>query len=154
MSFYYTIPVVVEAELAEARRTLGAGMARILGYYEEDGAKSIGQVERALAEGNAAAMVIPAHTLKGESRQFGAKRLGDLAEAIEKTARRCVEEHTSPSEVAAEVAMLRGCFSETLAILRTAAAPHSPATSQAHPAAVSRPSPFGSGPRTFGRRTG
>ncbi|HZV57505.1 MAG TPA: Hpt domain-containing protein, partial [Sphingobium sp.] len=74
MSFYYTIPVVVEAELAEARRTLGAGMARILGYYEEDGAKSIGQVERALAEGNAAAMVIPAHTLKGESRQFGAKR--------------------------------------------------------------------------------
>ncbi len=154
MSFYYTLPVVIDAELAEARRTLGAGMARILGYFEEDGAKSIGQIERALADGNAAAMVIPAHTLKGESRQFGAKRLGDLAEAIEKTARRCVEEHTAPSEVAAEVAMLRGCFSETLAILRAAAGPQTPAPPQGHHPAVSRPSPFASGPRTFGRRSG
>lgn len=154
MSYYYTLPIIVEAELAEARKMLGNGMARILGYYEEDGAKSISQIEQALAGDNAAAMVIPAHTLKGESRQFGAKRLGDLAEAIENAARRCVEQHSAPSVVASEIAMLRGCFSETLQALKgTPAAPAYPAP-QAYQSAAARPSPFASGPRTFGRRIG
>jgi len=156
MSYYYSLPLVIEAELADARRMLGTGLPRILGYYQEDGAKSISAIEQALAGRNAAAMVIPAHTLKGESRQFGAKRLGDLAEAIEQTARRCVEHHSDPSEVAAEVAMLRGCFQETLAALNVAPSP----VVQPHAAAPSsftpppRPTPFASGPRTFGRRTG
>jgi histidine phosphotransfer protein HptB len=151
MSHYYTLPLIVEAELAEARKMLGTGMARILGYYEEDGAKSISQIEQALAAQNAAAMVIPAHTLKGESRQFGCKRLGDLAEAIEHAARRCVEQHSAPSVVASEVATLRSCFSETLSALKgtssTSAAP-------SYPSAAGRPSPFAAGPRTFGRRIG
>lgn len=154
MSYYYTLPIIVETELAEARKMLGTGMARILGYYEEDGAKSISQIEQALAGENAAAMVIPAHTLKGESRQFGAKRLGDLAEAIENAARRAVEQRSAPSAVASEIAMLRGCFSETLFALRgTQAAPVYPAA-PAYPHPAARPSPFASGPRTFGRRIG
>ena len=86
MSYYYSLPVVVEAELDEARKMLGTGLARILVYYEEDGAKSIALIEQALSDENAAAMVIPAHTLKGESRQFGAQRLAELAEVIEQTA--------------------------------------------------------------------
>jgi HPt (histidine-containing phosphotransfer) domain-containing protein len=156
MSYYYNLPVIVEAELAAARKMLGTGIGRILGYYEEDGARSISQIEQALATENAAAMVIPAHTLKGESRQFGAQRLGDIAEAIEQAARRCVEEHTPPSEVAAEVAMLRGCFSETLAALK---GPGTPAPQfQAPPTPYQpspiRPTPTPSGPRTFGRRIG
>ncbi len=48
MSYYYSLPVVVELEFAEARKMLGTGLARILGYYEEDGAKSIAQ-DRACA---------------------------------------------------------------------------------------------------------
>lgn len=152
MSYYYSLPVVIEAELAEARKMLGTGLARILGYYEEDGAKSISAIEQALATENAAAMVIPAHTLKGESRQFGASRLAELAEVIEKTARRCVEEHKAPGEVASEVAMLRGCFSETLDLLKAT-------TPQASPSLLAMPhmaraTPFAAGPRTFGRRNG
>ena len=152
MSYYYTLPIIVEAELAEARKMLGNGMARILSYYEEDGAKSISLIEQALAGENAAAMVIPAHTLKGESRQFGAKRLGDLAEAIEQTARSCVEQHTPPSAVASEIALLRSCFSETLSILR--GTPGSTAANPPHgfQPAMARPTPFAAGPRTFGRR--
>lgn len=151
MSFYYSLPLVIEAELAEARRTLGADLPRILGYYEEDGAKSVAQIEQAFAAGDAKAMVVPAHTLKGESRQFGAKRLGDIAEGIEMEARRCVEQHCPPSEVASEVAMLRGCFNETLALLKVDAAPRPPRAS-ATPGPA-RFSPFASVPRTFGRRT-
>jgi histidine phosphotransfer protein HptB len=159
MSYYYTLPLVIETELDQARRSLGHGLLRILGYFQEDGAKSISLVEQAMAVGNAAAMVIPAHTLKGESRQFGAKRLGDLAEVIEMAARRCVEQHSLPDEVASEVAMLRGCFHETLAILLPGGST-SPASHPLHfqspvqAAAVPRPSSLAAGPRTFGRRIG
>ncbi len=152
MSYYYSLPVVIEAELAEAQKMLGTGLGRILGYYEEDGAKSIALIEQALAEENAAAMVIPAHTLKGESRQFGAARLGELAEVIEKTARRCVEEHKAPREVASEIAMLRGCFAETMKILQ-AAAPEPPPSILAQQHMAHRPVPPASGPRLFGRRS-
>lgn len=155
--YYYSIPLVNEPELAQARAVIGAGLARIIGYFREDGAKSIVQIEEALATGNAAAMVIPAHTLKGESRQFGARRLGDIAEVIEKTARRCLEQHTAPEEVASEVAMLRGCFVETLAVLE-AGAPAAPApqpVSYAPAPVAPRPAAsFGNAPRTFGRRIG
>ena len=151
MSYYYSLPVVVEAELDEARKMLGTGLARILVYYEEDGAKSIALIEQALSDENAAAMVIPAHTLKGESRQFGAQRLAELAEVIEQTARRCLEEHKAPSEVASEVAMLRGCFAETLDLLRPVAAPSPTGSLLAQPH-MARPASFVPGPRTFGRR--
>ncbi len=153
MSYYYSLPVVAEAELAEARKMLGTGLARILGYYEEDGAKSIKLIEQALAAEDAAAMVIPAHTLKGESRQFGARRLAELAEVIEKAARRCVEEHNAPGEVASEVAMLRGCFAETLDRLRMAVPEAAPPSSiLAAPGMAQRPAALGGGPRLFGRR--
>lgn len=149
MSYYYSIPLVNESELAQARNMLGHDLPRIIGYFREDGSRSILQIEEALAAGNAAAMVLPAHTLKGESRQFGAERIGEIAEVIEKAVRRCVEQHDDPSEVASEVAMLRGCFVETLGLLETAA-PSAPAA----PRPTARPTSFGNGPRTFGRRIG
>ncbi|HZV17685.1 MAG TPA: Hpt domain-containing protein [Sphingobium sp.] len=159
MSHYYAVPLVDEAELAEARMTLSTDLGRILGYFREDGVKAIIQIEEALAANDAAMMVRPAHTLKGDSRQFGCQRLGDIAEAIEMTARRCVEQHSPPSEVAVEVAMLRGCFIESLALLDDAEAPAPAFTS--NPAAT-RPAPTrtvspgsapGLRPRVFGRRT-
>lgn len=161
MSYYYSIPLVNEAELAQARGILGAGMQRIIGYFREDGVKSISQIEEALNNRNAAAMVIPAHTLKGESRQFGARRLGDLAEVIETTARRCIEQRIEPDEVASEIAMLRGCFVETLQLLGDPAPAASlPQYQTQQPAMAPRvptpphPTSFTPGPRTFGRRTG
>jgi HPt (histidine-containing phosphotransfer) domain-containing protein len=151
MSFYYSIPLVVTAELAEAQRLLGKEILRILDYYQEDGAKSIAQIEQALANGDPSSMVLPAHTLKGESRQFGAARLGDIAEAIENAARSCVEHHRKPDEVAVEVAMLRGCFTETLlAFGRTA--PEIPNLPPPSPAASLRSIPLSRSSRTFGRR--
>ena len=56
---------------AKARAELGAGFVRILGYFREDGVKSVKAIEDAMRAGNAAAMIIPAHTLKGEARQLG-----------------------------------------------------------------------------------
>lgn len=97
-----------------ARTQLGANFTRILGYFREDGIKSVEQVEAAMRERNAASLVRPAHTLKGESRQFGSVELGNLAERIEMTARRCVEHRTGPEELAEDVAALRACFTRTL----------------------------------------
>ncbi len=66
---------------------------------------------------NAASMVIPAHTLKGESRQFGADPLADLAETIEMSARLCIERQDTPTDVLEHVVQLRPLFEATLALL-------------------------------------
>ena len=72
---------------------------------------------------NATAMVIPAHTLKGESGQFGANALSELAELIETVARQCVEWRTDPDELLPEVVKLRPLFQETLAAFDRATNP-------------------------------
>lgn len=108
---------------ARARSELGAGFVRILGYFREDGVKSVAAIEAAMRAQNAAALVIPAHTLKGEARQFGAEPLGALAEKIEVIARDCVENHDTPDQAMADVAALRGLFQRTLTILEAEANP-------------------------------
>ncbi|MEG3175747.1 Hpt domain-containing protein [Sphingomonas sp. RB3P16] len=102
---------------ARARAELGAGFVRILGYFREDGVKSVGAIEAAMRAQNAAAMVIPAHTLKGEALQFGAEPLGVLAERIEMIARDCLENHDTPDQALSDVVALRPLFEATLAKL-------------------------------------
>lgn len=106
-----------------ARSGLGSGFVRILGYFREDGIKSVAEIEQAMREGNAAALVLPAHTLKGEARQFGADRLASLAEDIEMFARECVEHRSSPDEYVPHVVALRTLFTETLDELEREANP-------------------------------
>ncbi len=108
---------------AQARSELGAGFGRILGYFREDGVKSVAAIEAAMRAGNAAAMVIPAHTLKGEARQFGAEPLADRAEAIETIARDCVEMQDTPEEALEHIVQLRPLFEETLTLLEREANP-------------------------------
>ena len=108
---------------AQARAELGAGCVRILGYFREDGVKSVAAIEAAMRANNAAALVIPAHTLKGESRQFGAEPLGALAEQIETIARDCVELQDTPDEALESVAALRPLFTRTLELLEREANP-------------------------------
>lgn len=120
-------------DFTKARSELGSGFVRLLGYFREDGTKSVAMIEEAMRARNAAALVMPAHTLKGESRQFGAERLGDMAEEIEMVARRCVEHHESPDELVEVVVGLRGCFTETLAALER----------DINPLATRRPGGFG-----------
>lgn len=99
---------------ARVRTELGSGFVRILGYFREDGIKSVGQIEQAIRDRSAAALVLPAHTLKGEARQFGAEPLAALAEEIETAARRCVEARETPDELIERVVELRPLFEATL----------------------------------------
>jgi len=106
-----------------ARTELGAGFVRILGYFREDGIKSVDAIEAAMRGGSAAALVLPAHTLKGESRQFGAEPLATLAEAIEQIGRNCVETRDRPDEALEHVVTLRPVFEATLSMLEREANP-------------------------------
>ncbi|MCP3730219.1 Hpt domain-containing protein [Sphingomonas sp. MG17] len=108
---------------SQARTELGANFVRILGYFHEDGVKSLERIEDAMRGNNAAALVIPAHTLKGEAHQFGAEPLAECAEAIEAIARQCVENRYEPSEALEHVVRLRPLFNATLALLEREANP-------------------------------
>jgi len=108
---------------ARARSELGAGFVRILGYFREDGVKSVAAIENAMRAENAAAIVIPAHTLKGEARQFGAEPLALIAETIETIARDCIERHDTPSQALQHVVELRPTFESTLTLLEREANP-------------------------------
>ena len=106
-----------QREMEQALSQLGASFSRISGYFREDGVHCVSAVEQAMRARDAKAMVMPAHRLKGEARQLGARRLGDLAETIEMGARACIERRTGPEEMIADIAELRPCFDHMLAML-------------------------------------
>lgn len=108
-------PIIDWEAFQQARTELRADFIRILGYFREDGTKSVAAIEEALRAKNAAALVIPAHRLKDEADQFGANALADLAESIEIDARKCVEWRQTPDELITDVIKLRPLFEETLA---------------------------------------
>jgi HPt (histidine-containing phosphotransfer) domain-containing protein len=107
----------------KSRTELGPGFIRILSYFKEDGVKSIAQIEQAMHEQNTTALVIPAHTLKGESRQLGAEPLAKVAELIESTARFCLESRRFPDELVPEVVELRRLFDATIELFDKATNP-------------------------------
>lgn len=120
---YQEAELVNTGEFARTRAELGSSFLRILGYFREDGEKAIGAVEQAMRNRDAVALVTPAHTLKGESAQFGAHRLSAMAEQIEMVARRCIETREEPDELIEIVVELRPCFTETMAMLDRDASP-------------------------------
>lgn len=107
----------------KSRTELGPGFIKILSYFKEDGVKSIGQIEDAMREQNTTALVLPAHTIKGEARQLGAEPLAKIAELIESTARLCVETHRFPDELVPQVVELRKMFDETIELFEKATNP-------------------------------
>ena len=115
--------IVDWAHFERSRSELGPGFIRILSYFKEDGVKSIAQIEEAMREENTPALVIPAHTLKGEARQLGAEPLAKIAELIETTARFCVETHRFPDELVPEVVQLRSLFNDTVELFDKATNP-------------------------------
>lgn len=117
-------PDIIDWALFEkSRAELGPGFIRILSYFREDGEKSIAQIEHAMREQNTPALVLPAHTIKGESRQLGAEPLAKIAELIESTARVCVETHRFPDELVPEVVEMRRLFDRTVALFDKATNP-------------------------------
>ena len=116
--------ILVDWDVFRATRTqLGAAFVRILGYFREDGTKSVAAIEEAMRARDARGLVMPAHTLKSEARQFGGERLGALAEDIEMFARHCVEAQLSPEEYLPHVVTLRTLFEQTLEALEREANP-------------------------------
>jgi HPt (histidine-containing phosphotransfer) domain-containing protein len=107
----------------ETRNLLGAGFVRILGYFLEDGTKSVAAIEEAMRLKDSAKLVMPAHTLKGEAWQFGANRLALLAEEIEVAARHYVEIQIDPSELVEKVVHLRPTFEATVSALEAETSP-------------------------------
>ena len=97
-----------------SRAELGGDFIRILGYFRDDGGKALDKLEAAVRSNNAVAIVMPAHTLKGEARQFGAEALGDLAEIVETHARQCIEWGHAPDGAIEHVVKLRPLFNETM----------------------------------------
>lgn len=115
---------IVDWALFEKNRTeLGPGFIRIISYFREDGAKSVAQIETAMREQNTTALVLPAHTIKGESRQLGAEPLAAIAELIETTARLCIETHRFPDELVPDVVELRKLFNDTAELFEKATNP-------------------------------
>jgi HPt (histidine-containing phosphotransfer) domain-containing protein len=107
----------------KSRTELGPGFIRILSYFKEDGTKSIAQIEAAMRAQDTTALVLPAHTLKGESRQLGAEPLAKIAELIETTARFCMESHRFPDELVPQVVELRKLFDQTIELFDKATNP-------------------------------
>jgi len=112
--------------LAAIRAELGADFARIFGYFQEDGAKSVASIEDATRDRDAVALVRPAHTLKSEAFQFGATDLGLMAERIEQCARRAVEDRDFPLELTGHAVLLRPLFDAAMAALSPSAIPATP----------------------------
>lgn len=106
--------VVDWAKFARMRTQLGADFIRILGYFREDGEKSVDRIVEAMHRRDATALVIPAHTLKTEARQFGAIPLGELAEEIEFAGRRAVESRLFPDQILPQVARLKPLYLRTM----------------------------------------
>ena len=132
-------PIVDRAALNRLRAEVGPALPKLLGYFREDGARSVAAVEDAIRLHSAARLVIPAHTLKGESLQFGARPLAALAEQIELTARDLVETQGVPDALSGPVRQLGPLFTRTLEALTRELA--------TAPGAAAAPRP------AFGRRT-
>ncbi len=83
-------PTLDAAVLAALRDSVGgddAFIADLVETYLADGAGQLDAIEAAVAAGDAAALVRPAHTLKSASYTVGAMRLGDLARSLEQHGR-------------------------------------------------------------------
>src|SRR3954471_14580807 len=59
--------IVDWTKFSRMRFELGANFVRILGYFREDGEKSVATIEDAMHRQDAAAIVLPAHTMKAEA---------------------------------------------------------------------------------------
>ena len=115
--------IVDWAKFQQMRTELGASFVRILGYFREDGEKAVAKIEDAMHRRDAAALVLPAHTLKAEARQFGAEPVAALAEEIEDAGRRALESRLFPDNLLPEVAQLRPLYARTIDLLVAEANP-------------------------------
>jgi histidine phosphotransfer protein HptB len=111
----YVDPQIDWAAFGQARAGLGNGFVRIMGYFREDSQKGVLAIEEAVRSGSPAPLVLPAHKLKSEAREFGAMGLAELAEHIEFSARDFIEWHQDAAPLVEHVVRLRPLLTESLA---------------------------------------
>src|SRR5262245_36288529 len=110
------LPVIDQSVLDELRDSVGgdqAFIADLASTYLAEGDGHLQQVTEALASGDIAGMVRPAHTLKSSSAALGAARLAAISREIEHAAR---EGRTEGLD--ASVADARAAWTETVAAMR------------------------------------
>lgn len=115
--------VVDWAEFSRLRAELGANFVRILGYFREDAEKAVDAIAQAMQARDATALVLPAHKVKSEARQFGAEALGALCEEIEDAGRHAVETRIFPDYLLPQVAQLKPLYLRTIEALEEATNP-------------------------------
>jgi HPt (histidine-containing phosphotransfer) domain-containing protein len=84
------LPIIDFAVVDELRESVGgdrAFVADLASTYLSEGDDHIQQITEALARGDIAGMVRPAHTLKSSSAALGAARLSAISKEIEHAAR-------------------------------------------------------------------
>jgi HPt (histidine-containing phosphotransfer) domain-containing protein len=82
-------PPALQMEVVQdLREIMGAEFDGLVRVYLEDAPIAVGRLQKAAVEGDVAALVAPAHSLKSTSANLGAMRLSDLAKSIEHGARR------------------------------------------------------------------
>lgn len=85
-------PTALDMALFEdARNLLGQKFTKLLRYFIEDAQAYLDQIDHGLAEKDVGLVVIPAHSLKSSSYQFGAVAMSCTAAEAEEEARRIVE---------------------------------------------------------------
>lgn len=108
-------PIFDPAVIAELRETIGddeAFIADLVRTYADEGGGLLGEMNAAIAAGDPAALVRPAHTMKSSSASIGAMRLSDVCRDIEGAAR-----DGRPDGLAAGVATAGALWTATLKAL-------------------------------------
>ena len=98
-------------------------VASLISQFLDDGARLVSQIGAAVAEQNAEALGIAAHTLKSSAAMFGATALSDVCKSLEQAARR-----QRVGEAVEEVVLARRYFDEAKQALERFVAGTLPAT--------------------------
>ncbi len=110
------LPLVDLDVVAELRDSTGGDtdfVRELVETYVGEAAGHLAALDAAIAAGDAAALVRPAHTLKSSSASVGAMRLAALSRTIEETSRGGALEGQAD-----RVAEARATWDQTLAALR------------------------------------
>ncbi len=118
---------------SQARSELGAGFVRILGYFREDGVKSVAAIETAMRAPQRGRHGASGAYAEGRGPPIRGRAAGALAEKIETIARDCVENRDTPDEALQSVVELRPLFDKTLKMLER----------ESNPLVERRPTAFG-----------
>jgi two-component system sensor histidine kinase BarA len=108
-------PVLDDKIIAELRESVGGDdtfVAELAATYLAEGPGHMQALEEAVASGDVAAAVRPAHTLKSSSASLGAMRLSEISRGIEHAAR-----EGRSDGLAAAVEEAKAAWAETVAAM-------------------------------------